>query len=504
MTSIDVDRDLDEPLEALLDDAATALLAALAERFAAPADDLLAARGARQQAVDEGRMPAFPADGDDADWRVVEVPADLGDRRVELHVAPSATELVAAFGAGVSPISLSLASALPGRDGCLAVQKTLTELLCAARGDPGHNGARPAFVFGPRPLGRRETALRWQGAPVHAALADLALYLRHNALALASSGSGAYLALSGLDSAAEARLWADMLGFAAQFLELDAATLQVTLSIDTVHAAFAADSMLHELRRHASALTFDRHACLRGFVHTFRRHPQFILPDPAELTTATHFLRCRGLHLIRVAHARGASAIAPCVPWLPLSADAPGSADGRVKADLERHARDGFDGSGIAHPGLLPEARDVYNRLVPAAHQQHRSRCDVRVTGADLLQVVKGKITERGMRRNLSVGLHGYVAARDGRALLDLDGRRETAASIALAADQLWQWVRHETGVLDDGRIVDAALFDDVLADVCEDSELPPDDLREAVDCLRHHVLDRDSPGDFPADATLP
>ncbi len=488
--------DGDPRLAALIDEPLRALLALLLERFAARADALLAARDERQQQVDAGRMPGFADDDRAGDWHAAGGQAALRDRRVELAAPAVAEDLLTALDAGTSSVAVDLATALTGEGGALQAHLLLDDLLR----DRLEHPRRPALVFGLRPPTAREPALRWRDEAVPAAIADLALCLRHAATTLAARGGGIFLRLSGLDSADEAALWAEILDSATEFLDLDESGLRVTLGCDSVHAVFAAEAMLRALKRWADALTFDRHACLRSFVHTFRRHPQFVLPDPDELTTTTHFLRCRGLHLIAVAHRRGASALAPTLLRLPPPANGDGRDLARLKADLERHARDGFDGVGIVHPALLAEAREVYERLVPGPHQRHRGRSDVRITAADLLQVVKGKITERGMRRNLEVAMSGYLAVRDGSAKLDLEGRRETAASISLAADQLWQWVHHETGVLDDGRIVDAELFAGILEQVRAASAHAADDAREAAAALEAYVIGRQQPGEFPAD----
>ena len=450
------------PLVDALANREAGLLERLLARHAGGLSDLRRAREDRQRSADDGALPRFAAGS---------VPggaaAGPAEPAIELHAAPGA-----ALAADAERLVVDLSAWLPA---------TLAPCAAIEIGLERRNGDR-GFEFGPRDLDTDVGCLTWRGDPVPAALLDLALIVPRR---LATS-----IRLNRLESADEAAWWADVLDTAAG----DDATLPVTFGIDSVHAAFAGGAMLDALGERATALCWDRHACLQSFVRTFRRHPRFILPDQAELTGAVHFLRCWGWRLVGLANARRMAAIAPCAGWLP----AEGGIARALRADLERQVRDGYSCHAVSDAGLVVEAREIAGRLASAPDGGARGERP-RITGADLLQVHKGKITERGMRRNLRAALLGHAALARGEAFVELDGQRMNGNGVGLAADQLWQWVHHVTGVLDDGRIIDPELFDGLLAEAGRAEEAAG--VGAAADALRAHVLAAELPARFPSPA---
>jgi malate synthase len=465
----------------LLDPATLALTATLHEHFAVKLDDLLAAREQRFLHASADTLPDFDTGDGGGDWQIAEVPQDLRDRRVELYVNPDGDQPPPATAASVFVLDLDALLPVQG-----AVLGALKHWLPVAKQNAAAAGSPTVFV--PRSIAAREPALRHGGVPLHAALLDLAVLLRHGR----RDDGSLYLQLADIDSHEEAQFWADVFAYLQKSGDVDSGQLRVTVGIETLTAAFSARSVLHALRDSACALSGDRFRYLHNFAHYLRRYPQFLLPDRATLSTSGHFLHCWSLTTIQTAHRHAASAIGPCADYVT-----DGSRDGerlrtRLRADKERHAHDGFDGSGVADASLVVIAREVFDRMMPGQHQQHRLRADLHVSGADLLQVPKGKITEAGMRENLQVALAGLQAMAGGDSACRRPGTRETRQSVEFAALQLRQWVLHATGVLDDGRIIDRDLFAALLR--------AESTTGDAADQLSQYVLGATERGDLLTD----
>ncbi|MDZ7643533.1 MAG: hypothetical protein U5K76_04435 [Woeseiaceae bacterium] len=437
----------------MLDAGAQRFLGRLLADFGPRVAELLAARERRRQRVAAGEFPEFDRSSRPAiapGWHGRE---PLPDRRVTIHAAPQAGPLGAALASEADAVLVSLEDALSSPAGALAGLLAVREALAT-----GATGEQPPLVLEPRALDRLEPGLAVGGHPVPAALVDAGLYLYHH------PAGTAYLRLSRLESVDEALWWRDVLRHAAEHGA--ASAVDVTLGIDSVPGVFAAEDMLHALRDHVSAFAAGRPAYLRSVISTFRRYPQFILPDRAELTMARHFLRSWGLMQVRTAHRRNVSALAPVsLRITDGDTDADGRRLARFRHAATRAVRDGFDGIGVHDPALVPVAREVFDRALPHGHQRHRAREDIHIEGADLTQITTGKITEHGLRQNLRIALAGLAYSAAGEPAFTLAGHAEHGASVELAAAQLWQWVHLPTGILAEGRIIDADLFDAWLAE---------------------------------------
>ncbi len=473
---IDVQLPTSSKAAGLLDSATLGLIAALHDNFAPTLANLLAERENRQAELDRGTLPRIESEAAAAPWRIAGIPQDLRDRRLELHLDPNCAELPAT--SGISTVVVNFDVLLPVAGAALNAHDSLLRL-CR---EPD---ARLALVFGPRAISSNETALRRNGVPVNAALVDVALFLRHHC----ESGNGLYLLINQLGSVNEAAFWTALFRFVEARENINPGRIRATLGIESVAAVCAVDAILYELRDYAVALAGDRYAYLRNFARSFRRFPQFLLPDRTMLGGNEHFLRCRGLLLIQTAHRHGASALAPTANYFLAGADSENQLIARMRAEKERHAHDGFDGSGIVDAAITEIVREVIERLMPGQHQQHRLCRDTRVTAADLVQIPKGKITEQGMRANLRIATAALLAWDRGETVLALNGMRETRHSVEFAALQLGQWVRHDTGVLDDGRIIDEALFLDLLADESSKLVSVAGELERAQAQIRNVVL---------------
>ena len=305
------------------------------------------------------------------------------------------------------------------------------------------------------------------GMPVPGALVDFGLYLFHNHAELAARGTGPYFYLPKLEGHREARLWAEVFDFAERRLGLAHGAIRCTVLIETILAAFEMDEILFELRDHIVGLNCGRWDYIFSFIKKFARRPGFLLPDRGQVTMTTHFLRSYSLLCIKTCHRRGAFAMGGMAAQIPIKNDpvANDAAIAKVRADKEREAGDGHDGTWVAHPALVPVAMEVFDRLMPTANQLHRLRDDVTAGAADLLQVPDGTITEAGLRNNVSVALQYMAAWLSGNGCVPINNLMEDAATAEISRAQVWQWIRDPRGVLDDGRKVTAELFRGSLAE---------------------------------------
>jgi malate synthase len=314
-----------------------------------------------------------------------------------------------------------------------------------------------------------EKHVRIDGKPVSASLFDFGLYFFHNARKLIEKGSGPYFYLPKMESHLEARLWNDVFVLAQREMGIPQGTIKATVLIETILAAFEMDEILYELREHSAGLNCGRWDYIFSFIKKFNKYPEFVLPDRAQVTMTTHFLRSYSLLAIQTCHRRKAHAIGGMAAQIPIKNDpaANAAALGKVVADKQREAGDGHDGTWVAHPGLVAIAKEAFDAKMPGANQIDRLREDVHVTAADLLQVPKGTVTDAGLRTNLSVGVQYLEAWLRGTGCVPLYNLMEDAATSEISRAQVWQWIRHGT-LLDDGRKVTAELANALLKEELE------------------------------------
>jgi malate synthase len=256
-----------------------------------------------------------------------------------------------------------------------------------------------------------------------------------------------------MESHLEARLWNDVFVMAQQELGIPQGTIKATVLIETILAAFEMDEILYELREHSAGLNCGRWDYIFSFIKKFHRFPQFVLPDRAQVTMTRHFLRTYSLLAIQTCHKRGAHAIGGMAAQIPIKSDPEANAQAiaRVLDDKEREVADGHDGTWVAHPGLVPIAKEVFDRDMPGPNQLHRLREDVSVTAADLLKAPRGTITDAGLRTNLRVGVQYLEAWLRGTGCVPLYYLMEDAATAEISRAQVWQWIWHGAA-LPDGR----------------------------------------------------
>jgi malate synthase len=456
---------------------ALAFVASLHRTFNARRLELLGNRAALQARLDAGETLDFDPETAairDGAWTVAPIPADLQDRRVEITGPVDRKMVINALNCGAKLFMACFEDASsPTWTNMIEGQINMRDAVAGtiAYTDP-NNGKSYALKPNPavlkvRPRGWHlpEKHLYVDGEPVSGALFDFGLFFFHSAKVALANGSGPYFYLPKMEHYLEARLWNDVFVAAQDALAIPQGSVKVTVLIETLPGAFYADEILYELRNHIDGLNCGRWDYIFSFIKKNRNNSKAILPDRAAVTMTVPFMRAYCLYVIKTCHRRGAFAMGGMAAQIPVKNDdaANQAAFAKVRADKEREATDGHDGTWVAHPGLVPVAMEVFDRLMPTPNQVHRQR-DEQVQGADLLAIPAGPKTLAGVRMNINVGI-GYVAAwLGGLGAVPLHNLMEDAATAEISRVQLWQW-RVNGVVLDDGMPVDQALLERIFAE---------------------------------------
>jgi len=463
------------PSGRLLSDEAVAFVTDLQRRFGPRRDELLAAR--RQAGPPRDFLPGT-ADVRAADWRVAPAPAALRDRRVEITGPTRPKMAVNALNSGARVWLADLEDAnTPHWDNVLEGQQVLYEVARRRLEFTSPEGKHYALDDGPlatvvvRPRGWHldEKHLQLEGRPMSGSLLDFGLHFFHNAAELVARGEGPYYYLPKLESHLEARLWNDVFSHAQAALGIPHGVIRATVLIETINAAFEMDEILFELREHASGLNAGRWDYLFSLIKNFREAgPEFVLPDRSAVTMTTPFMSAYSDLLVATCHRRGAFAMGGMAAFIPTKDPVTNEAAlAKVRADKSREAAAGYDGSWVAHPGLVAICREEFDAVLgDRPNQLAHPPSDVVVTAADLLDLASadGAVTEAGVRANISVSLRYLMSWLGGDGAAAIDNLMEDAATVEISRSQLWQWIRHGTRT-DTGRVVDRAYVEGVLAD---------------------------------------
>lgn len=463
---------------AILTPEAVAFLAGLHRAFDGRRRELLERRRVRQAEIDAGKMPDFlpeTAAVREGDWTVAPLPADLRDRRVEITGPVDRKMVINALNAGAPMFMADFEdSHAPTWEGTLDGQVNLRDAVRKAIAFTSLEGKSYALkektatlLVRPRGWHLVEKHLYVDGAPISASLFDFGLFFFHNAKELLARGSGPYFYLPKMESHIEARLWNDVFVKAQDDCAVPQGAIRATVLIETILAAFEMDEILYELRDHSAGLNCGRWDYIFSFIKRFKSLPGHVLPDRAQVTMTAPFMRAYSLLAIKTCHRRRAPAIGGMAAQIPIKNDpeANEKALAKVRADKEREAKDGHDGTWVAHPGLVPIALEAFNAAMPGPNQIEKRRDDVAVTAADLLRIPEGPITEDGLRINIRVGVQYMEAWLRGLGCVPLYNLMEDAATAEISRTQVWQWLHNPDGVLDDGRKVDLPLFRKVFAE---------------------------------------
>ena len=438
-------------------------VARLHAEFAERRVELLRKRRERWETLRDGGTLAFPADPAPANWRVASAPKDLDDRRVEITGPAERKMMINALNSGANVFMADLEDALsPSWSNVVDGQGALMDAVRRTLAFTSPEGKQYALkeklatlVVRPRGWHLEEQHARIGGAPASASLFDFGLCFFHNAREALSRGTGPYFYLPKLESRHEARLWNDVFNFAQDSLGVPRGSVRATVLVETIYAAFEMDEILYELRDHAAGLNAGRWDYLFSIIKAFRERPDFVLPDRSRLTMATPFMRAYAQKLVQVCHARGAHAIGGMAAFIPSRKDkaANDRAMEKVREDKERESGDGFDGTWVAHPDLVPVAREIFDRVIgDNPNQKGRKREDVRVDAAQLLSVQGlGDVTAQGVRANVDVAIQYLDAWLQGTGAAAIHNLMEDAATAEISRSQLWQWVTHRVAVAGSG-----------------------------------------------------
>ena len=440
---------------------------------------LLKHRGERQAQIDAGVLPDFlPATAsvrNDPSWRVAAVPNDLQKRFVEITGPTDRKMMINALNSGADVFMADFEDAnSPTWDnmvrGHLNLRDAIERTIRLTTPEKEYRLTEQVAVLMLRPRGwhLEEKHVRIDGQPVSGSLFDFGLHFFHNARRLIEKGSGPYFYLPKLESHLEARLWNDVFVMAQDELGIPRGTIKATVLIETILAAFEMEEILYELRDHSAGLNAGRWDYIFSIIKKFRNHPDFLLPDRAQVTMTVPFMRAYTELLVRTCHKRGAHAIGGMAAYVPSRTDPAINevALAKVRDDKVRESGDGFDGTWVAHPDLVPVAKEVFDKVLgDKPHQKDRLREEVRVAARDLLnfRVPDGTISQAGLQLNLNVALLYLESWLRGTGAAAIYNLMEDTATAEISRAQVWHWIHHPAAALADGRKVTAEMVDSAL-----------------------------------------
>ena len=460
--------------EAVLTAEAMEFIADLHSRFNPRRVELLRKRRERQARLDAGEMPDFlPETRDireDSGWRVGPIPPDLQRRHIEITGPTDRKMLINALNSGADIFMADFedanaptwANMIQGqRNITAAIERTLTFSTPEKNYTLGDKVA--TLMVRPRGWHLEEKHFRVDGAPVSASLFDFGLCFFANAQRLLAAGTGPYFYLPKMESHLEARLWNDVFNHAEEVLGLPVGTIKVTVLIETILAAFEMHEILYELRDHITGLNAGRWDYIFSCIKKFRRADGLVFPDRAQVTMTVPFMRAYTDLLVQTCHRRGAHAMGGMAAYIPSRKDAKVNevALAKVREDKLRESRDGFDGTWVAHPDLVPVAREVFDQALGSKpHQKERLRPEVAVSAQQLrdFRVEGGRVTEAGLRNNLNIALQYLESWLRGNGAVAINNLMEDAATAEISRSQLWQAIHHHAA-LEGGRQATLALF---------------------------------------------
>lgn len=441
-------------------------LSKLAHQFDQRRVGLLEKRAVRQEELRRGELPEFlkeTAGVRAKEWQVAPIPNDLLDRRVEITGPVDRKMIINALNSGANVYMADFEdSNSPAWQNNVEGQINLRDAIrgrIAYRSPEGKEYAlaerTATLMVRPRGLHLVEKHVWIEGKPVSGSLFDFGLFFFHNSKALMAKGTAPYFYLPKLESHLEARWWNEVFNFSQDFVGIPRGTVRATVLIENILAAYEMDEILYELREHSAGLNCGRWDYIFSFIKKFRDRPDFVLPDRATVTMWSHFLNSYVLLLIKTCHRRGIHAMGGMAAQIPIKADPAANEQSleKVRQDKLREVRAGHDGTWVAHPGLAPIAKKVFDAHMSGPNQIHVKREDVSVSAGDLVKIPPGQITEAGLRTNIDVGLQYLESWLRGAGCVPIYNLMEDAATAEISRAQVWQWVRHQVR-MEDGRRV--------------------------------------------------
>jgi malate synthase len=472
--------EIPEEFEEILTPEAVAFVAKLSREYRGRVVELLDKRAERQERINAGEMPDFlpeTRDVREGDWKIAPIPDDLQDRRVELTGPPDRKMTINALNSGASCWMADFEDAnCPTWRNMLESQLNMKEAIEGTISFDDPNSGKHyelhenTAVILARPRGWHlfEKHMLVDGEQVPGGLFDFGLYFFHYARTLLDKGSGPYFYLPKMESHLEARLWNDVFNSAQDELGLPRGTIKATVLIETILATFEMHEILYELREHSAGLNCGRWDYIFSYIKKFREQ-DMLLPDRNSVTMTVPFMRAYSLLTIKTCHQRGAHAMGGMAAQIPRSDDPEWTefANNKVREDKEREAKDGHDGTWVAHPGMVGLAKEAFDEYMPQPNQLDKIP-DVNPSADDLLEKPEGNITMDGFRNNISVGVQYLAAWLAGRGAVPVFNLMEDAATAEISRAQVWQWIHHDRGILEDGTEVTEDLFNTTLEEELE------------------------------------
>jgi malate synthase len=453
----------------ILTEEALEFLVKLHQMFNGTRKSLLERREETHQKILAGNNPIFLRETESirkGNWQVDPIPEDLQDRRCEITGPAEAKMMINALNSGAKIFMADLEDSytpnwynqIQGQVNlCAAYERTL-QFNTKVKEYRLKDGELATLIVRPRGWHLEEKHILIDGEVASGSLVDAGLYLFHNIKRTLEKGTGPYFYLPKLENHLEARLWDDVFTFAEKELGVNYGTIKATVLLETILASFEIEEILYELRGHMAGINAGRWDYLFSVIKKFRHMPEFIWPDRSQVTMTVPLMRAYTELLVQTCHKRGAHAIGGMAAFIPSRRDEEVNrvALEKVQQDKEREAQDGFDGSWVAHPDLVSVCTEVFSKAFEEGHvnQKHRMREDVEISAEMLLefQIPGGKITESGLRYNISVGIQYIAAWLGGTGAVAIFNLMEDAATAELSRSQIWQWCRHPQGKLEDGR----------------------------------------------------
>ncbi|BCB02215.1 malate synthase A [Bacillus sp. KH172YL63] len=473
MVGINVTGEMKPGFDDILSPEALQFLEQLERRFGDRQRELLHNRDQQQERINRGELPSFLPETESirqSEWKVSPIPQALQDRRVEITGPVDRKMVINALNSGAKCFMACFEDATsPTWTNLIEGQINLRDAVHHTI-DFETNGKRyelkkdhAVLIVRPRGLHLEEKHIELDGKPLSASLVDFGLFFFHNATSLTSQNQGPYFYLPKLESHLEARLWNDVFVYAQKYVGIPQGTIKATVLIETITAAFEMDEILYELKEHSAGLNCGRWDYIFSYIKKLREQEDVILPDRSSVTMTSPFMRAYSLLTIKTCHRRGAPAIGGMAAQIPVKNDPVKNEEAfnKVRADKEREARDGHDGTWVAHPGLVPVAMDVFNQEMEKPNQIDLKKLeDLEVSAEELLAVPEGRITEEGVRLNINVGIQYISSWLSGQGAAPIHNLMEDVATAEISRAQLWQWIRHPKGVLDDGRDITIGLYE--------------------------------------------
>ncbi|PSL50867.1 malate synthase [Salsuginibacillus halophilus] len=520
-SGLKVTGEIPEKYSHILTEEALQFLAGLAEKFETKRHEIFQERKEVQAAINERKLPDFLPDTEhirNSDWTIASLPEDLQDRRVEITGPVSRKMVIQALNSGAHVFMADFEDATsPKWLNLIDGQKNLYD---AVRRDITFENETNGKVYElsedtatllvrPRGWHLDENHVLFNGSPISGGLFDFALYMFHNAEELRKRGSGPYFYLPKLEHHWEARLWNEIFVEAQEQLGLPQGTIRATVLIETITAAFEMDEILYELKDHSAGLNCGRWDYIFSYLKRLRHWPEVLLPDRSKVTMTVPFMRAYSLLAIQTCHKRNAPAIGGMAPQIPVKNDEEKNAAAlaKVREDKEREVTDGHDGTWVAHPALVPVAKEIFNKHMPQPNQIDKKREDVQVSARDLLQVPKGDITEEGVYMNVDIGLRYIQAWLSGMGAVPIHHLMEDAATAEISRAQLWQWIKHQDAYTSNGKEITETFVLDMVNQASENiaaeyktAGISTDRLKEAEQLMKELVTE----DEFTEFLTLP